>query len=38
MSEPFGGERFTFSLFLVLCNRILTCCVAITMLLVGGRM
>ena len=34
MQEPFGGETFSYSLFLVLCNRIVTCIVALTMLLV----
>ena len=34
MTEPFGGERFTYSLFLVLCNRLTTCCVAASILLV----
>lgn len=34
MTQPFGGERFTFSLFLVLCNRLLTCIVAATLLMV----
>lgn len=34
MQEPFGGETFSYSLFLVLCNRICTCSVALFMLLV----
>ena len=36
MTLPFGenGERFESSLFLVLCNRLVTCCVAIVCLLV----
>ncbi len=40
MQESFGegeGEVFKYSLFLVLCNRVLTCCVAITLLLVRER-
>lgn len=36
MQGSFGGETFTFSLFLVLCNRLTTMSVAITMLLVRG--
>lgn len=37
MSEPFGeeGEVFSYSLFLVLANRILTFCVAATFLWVS---
>ena len=36
MTLPFGenGEKFESSLFLVLCNRLVTCCVAIVCLLV----
>lgn len=34
MQEPFGGETFSYSLFLVLCNRVCTCSVALFMLLV----
>lgn len=34
MSQPFGDEKFTFSLFLVFCNRILACFVAIVALAV----
>jgi len=36
MTLPFGeaGETFKSSLFLVLCNRLMTCCVAIACLLV----
>lgn len=34
MQGSFGGETFTFSLFLVLCNRLTTMTVAFTMLLV----
>ena len=34
MQEPFDGETFSYSLFLVLCNRLVTCSVAITLLLV----
>lgn len=37
MQGTFGGETFTFSLFLVLCNRLTTMCVALSMLLVSGR-
>eukprot|EP00887_Chlorella_sp_A99_P007813 scaffold20.g7813.t1 len=37
MQEPFGGEAFSYSLFLVLCNRILTCSVALSMLLLHGQ-
>lgn len=37
MQEPFDGERFTYSLFLVLCNRIMTCCVAISLLLANQQ-
>ncbi len=36
MQEPFEGETFSYSLFLVLCNRIMTCIVAMTCLLVRG--
>ncbi len=35
MQQPFGDEEFNFSLFLVLCNRLVTCCVAVAMLLVS---
>ncbi len=39
MTMPFGpegqGEVFKYSLFLVLCNRLTTCAVAIVMLVVG---
>ena len=36
MTLPFGenGEAFESSLFLVLCNRLVTCCVAIVCLMV----
>lgn len=34
MQGSFGGETFTFSLFLVLCNRLTTMTVAFTMLVV----
>ena len=34
MQGSFGGETFTFSLFLVLCNRLTTMTVALCMLLV----
>ena len=36
MTQPYGadGEMFTFSLFLVLCNRILTVTLALGLLLV----
>lgn len=34
MQGSFGGETFTFSLFLVLCNRLTTMTVALSMLLV----
>lgn len=37
MQEPFDGETFSYSLVLVLCNRLLTVCVAITMLTVRRR-
>lgn len=41
MTLPYGPEddqeRFKYSLFLVLCNRILSCAVALVMLLVGCR-
>lgn len=37
MQGSFGGETFTFSLFLVLCNRLTTMSVAITMLLLYGQ-
>eukprot|EP00271_Cylindrocystis_brebissonii_P014240 TRINITY_DN35534_c0_g1_i1.p1 TRINITY_DN35534_c0_g1~~TRINITY_DN35534_c0_g1_i1.p1 ORF type:complete len:374 (+),score=54.32 TRINITY_DN35534_c0_g1_i1:588-1709(+) len=39
MKFPYGPqeERFTYSLFIVLCNRILTCTVAIVVLLVQGK-
>lgn len=36
MQGSFGGETFTFSLFLVLCNRVTTMTVALSMLLVCG--
>lgn len=40
MTRPFGtdGEVFNFSLLLVLCNRVVTCCVAICCLLVRLHM
>lgn len=34
MQGSFGGETFTYSLFLVLCNRVTTMAVALVMLLV----
>ncbi len=34
MQGSFDGETFTFSLFLVLCNRLTTMAVALSMLLV----
>lgn len=34
MQGSFDGERFTFSLFLVLCNRLTTMSLAVLMLLV----
>lgn len=37
MQEPFDGETFTYSLFLVLCNRIVTVIVALTCLIVRGQ-
>ncbi|EFN56053.1 hypothetical protein CHLNCDRAFT_31039 [Chlorella variabilis] len=37
MQGTFGGETFTFSLFLVLCNRLTTMCVALSMLLMYGQ-
>lgn len=43
MVEPFGvgadgkGEIFKYSLFLVLCNRLTSCAIAIVMLLWGGK-
>jgi hypothetical protein len=37
MQGSFGGETFTFSLFLVLCNRLTTMTVALSMLLVRRR-
>ncbi|KAL4451574.1 hypothetical protein ABPG75_007236 [Micractinium tetrahymenae] len=37
MQGSFGGETFTFSLFLVLCNRLTTMTVAFTMLLLYGQ-
>lgn len=37
MQEPFGGERFKYSLLLVLCNRLVTVAVAAGMLLAGGQ-
>jgi len=37
MVEPFDGERFTYSLFLVLGNRIMTCIVALTLLLANQQ-
>ena len=40
MTQPFGaeGELFTFSLFLVLCNRITTCALSMACLLVCSRL
>ena len=35
MAEPFGGERFTYSLLLVLCNRLTTCSVSLVTLAVS---
>jgi adenosine 3'-phospho 5'-phosphosulfate transporter B2 len=37
MQEPFGGEHFTYSLLLVLCNRLVTVMVAAGMLVAGGQ-
>ena len=37
MQEPFGDERFTYSLLLVLCNRIVTVIVAVTLLVSNGQ-
>ena len=37
MQEPFGGERFKYSLLLVLCNRLVTVAVAAGMLIAGGQ-
>lgn len=37
MQGSFGGETFTFSLFLVLCNRVTTMTVACSMLLMYGQ-
>lgn len=37
MAEPFGGERFTHSLLLVLCNRLTTCAVSLIVLAVKGQ-
>ncbi|KAL4428810.1 hypothetical protein ABPG77_005248 [Micractinium sp. CCAP 211/92] len=37
MQGSFGGETFTFSLFLVLCNRLTTMTVAFTMLVLYGQ-
>lgn len=36
MSRPFGDEKFTYSLFLVFCNRILACLIAVVALAVQG--
>lgn len=36
MQGRFDGEKFRFSLFLVFCNRILACVVAIVALMVRG--
>ena len=37
MQEPFGDERFTYSLLLVLCNRLVTVVVAATLLVSQGQ-
>jgi solute carrier family 35 (adenosine 3'-phospho 5'-phosphosulfate transporter), member B2 len=37
MQEPFGGERFTYSLLLVLCNRLITVAVAAILLVTAGQ-
>ncbi|PSC76775.1 UDP-galactose UDP-glucose transporter 5 [Micractinium conductrix] len=37
MQGSFGGETFTYSLFLVLCNRLTTMTVALSMLLMYGQ-
>lgn len=37
MQEPFGGERFTYSLLLVLCNRLVTVAVASSLLIASGQ-
>lgn len=36
MRAPYGGEFFNFPLFIVLCNRLLTCAVCLAILLVRG--
>jgi adenosine 3'-phospho 5'-phosphosulfate transporter B2 len=37
MQEPFDGERFKYSLLLVLCNRLVTVIVAGSLLIVNGQ-
>ena len=37
MQEPFGGERFSYSLLLVLCNRVVTVIVAAGLLVANGQ-
>ncbi len=37
MQEPFGGERFSYSLLLVLCNRVVTVMVAAGLLVANGQ-
>ena len=37
MQEPFDGERFKYSLLLVLCNRLVTVAVAAALLLLNGQ-
>lgn len=37
MQEPFGGERFKYSLLLVLCNRLVTVAVAASLLIANGQ-
>jgi adenosine 3'-phospho 5'-phosphosulfate transporter B2 len=37
MQEPFDGERFKYSLLLVLCNRLVTVVVAASLLIANGQ-
>jgi len=37
MQEPFDGERFKYSLLLVLCNRLVTVIVAASLLIANGQ-
>lgn len=37
MQEPFDGERFKYSLLLVLCNRLVTVAVAASLLVANGQ-